>query len=282
MMRRKCEMIFIGGLIMRLRILGFVLLLVAASAAFAQDQKLTGEQIIEKHLEAVGGRAALAKIKSRIALGTVKKESEPEAQMAILSESPDRFVFFCAFRDYDLHMIYDGKKAALRPTMPRNVSHITDKYEDMISSGLMFNSISLYNLIANRSLVDLKPEAKGAKKIGGRQTYVVQVRTEKGPMKLYFDAETFMWVRTEYGKASVSSGLRETGGSTAALNQSNNAGGGETTVDFYTETSDFRDVDGVKLPFKFVQVVTYPLLVKSAVGTITGTITEYRQNEPID
>src|SRR5438552_14342184 len=102
--------IFFGGFIMRSRILGFVLLIIATSVAAAQDQKLTGEQIIERHLEAVGGRAAIAKIKSRIALGTIKKESEPEAQMAILSELPDRFVFFCAFRDYDLHMIYDGKK----------------------------------------------------------------------------------------------------------------------------------------------------------------------------
>jgi hypothetical protein len=264
------------------RISIFLLLFAAGVAATAQEQKLTGDEIIAKHLEAVGGQAALAKIKSRIAIGTIKKESEPEGDMVIMSEVPNRLSFFSRFRNFDLNMIYNGNDTIIRPVLPRNMADITNKYEDMISSGLMFNSISLYNLIGNGSVADLKPEAKGTKKLNGRQTYVVQVKTPKGPMKLYFDAENFMWLRTDYGKASVSSGLRETGGNAGALNNSNNQGGGETTVDFYIETSDFRDVDGIKLPFKFVQVVTYPILIKSSVGTITGTIREYRQNEPID
>jgi hypothetical protein len=53
-------------------------------------------------------------------------------------------------------------------------------------------------------------------------------------------------------------------------------------VDFYVETSDFREVDGVKLPFKFEQVVTYPILTQKRVGTLTGTIVEYRHNVEID
>jgi hypothetical protein len=254
----------------------------STGAATHQDQKLSGEQIIQKHLDAVGGREALAKLKSRIAIGTVRKEDEPDSQMVIMSEAPNRVSAFYALRDYDLFMIYDGSKAIIRPVMPKNVSTITDKYVEILGSGLMFNSISLYSLMTAGEITGLSPEAKGMKKVGGRQAYVVQVKTPKGPMRLYFDAENFMWVRTDYGKASVSAGLRETGGNRAVLNQMKNEGGSETTVDFYIETSDFRDVDGVKLPFKFVQVLTSPILRKSAVGTITGTIREYRHNEPID
>lgn len=266
-------------------ILAFHLLCVlflGSSAATAQDQKLTGEQIIQKHLEAIGGKDALAKLKSRIAIGTVRKEDEPDGQMVIMSEAPNRISAFYALRDYDLFMIYDGRKAIIRPVLPKNSAPITDKYVAMLGSGLMFNSISLYNLLASGDVSRLSPEAKGLKKVGGRQAYVVQVTIKKDSMKLYFDAENFMWVRTDYGRASASAGLRDTGGSLAALNQSNNQGGGETIVDFYIETSDFRNVGGVKLPFKFVQVLTSPILRKSAVGTITGTIREYRHNEPID
>lgn len=259
--------------------LAFIL---AGSAAAGQDQTLTGAQIIEKHLAAVGGREKLATLKTRIAIGTVKKEAEADARMLILSEAPNRVTAFYALRDYDLFMIYDGSKAIIRPVMPKNVATITDKYVEILASGLMFNSISLYNLVTAGEVSALSPEAKGMKKVGGRQAYVVQVKVKKETMRLYFDAETYMWVRTDYGKASASAGLRDTGGSLAALNQSNNQGGGETTVDFFIETSDFRDVDGVKLPFKFVQVLTYPILLKSAVGTVTGTIREYRHNEPID
>ena len=248
-----------------------------AGATFGQDQKLTGDEIVEKHLQAIGGRAAMAKFKTRIALGTIRKEDEPEGQMAVLSESPNRLSAFYGFRDYDLHMIYDGSKAFVRPTLPRNVSNLIDKYQEMLASGFMFNSISLYNLITASSPGELKFESKGIKKVGGKPAYVVQVKPRKGSSaKLYFDADNFMWVRTDYGSATVSKQMG------TFTNDVVNQGGAEATVDFYIETSDFRDVDGVKLPFRFEQVITSPILRQKAFGTIVGTIREYRHNEVID
>jgi hypothetical protein len=249
----------------------------AATVAYGQDQKLTADQIIEKHLQAIGGRQALAKFKSRVAIGTIKKENDPEGQMAVMSEAPNRLSVFYGFRDYDLHLIYDGSKAFIRPALPREVSNITDKFQEILASGLMFNGISLYNLIANSAAGELKFETKGMKKVSGKQAYVIQLKPQKGSAaRLYFDAENFMWVRTDFGSASVS---RQMGTFT---NDVVNQGGGETTVDFFIETSDFREVDGVKLPFRFEQVMTSPILRQKAVGTIVGTIREYRHNEGVD
>jgi hypothetical protein len=53
-------------------------------------------------------------------------------------------------------------------------------------------------------------------------------------------------------------------------------------VDFYIETSDFREVDGLKLPFKFVQAVLYPILKQCPVGVITGIVPEHKHNIEID
>lgn len=240
------------------------------------DNKLTGEEIISKHLEAVGGRDRLARFKTRVAVGTVIKENEPEGRLAVMSEAPNRISVFYGLRDFDLRMVYDGSRAFLRPTPGRQYANITDKYQKILASGLMFNSMSLYNLIATQP-GEVKFTAKGMKKAGGRQAYVVEVKPPKGSaMKLYFDAENFMWLRSEYGSASVS---KELG---AFTNDVLNQGGSEITVDFYIETSDFRDVDGVKLPFKFVQVVTSPILRQRAVGTISGAIREYIHNGDID
>ena len=250
---------------------------VAAAASGDDEKKLTGDEIIAKHLAAVGGREALARLKTRIALGTIKKESEPEGRMAIMSEAPNRVSAYYNFRDLDLRMIYDGDKAFIRPILPRNLQEIGDKYHDMLASGLMFNQMSLYNLIAAGAPGEWKIEAKGMKKIDGRQAYVVQLKPKKGDaMKLYFDAETFMWVRTDYGRASLS---KEMG---AFTNDVVNQGGSEVTVDFYIETSDFRDVDGVKLPFRFEQVMTAPILKQQSVGTIVGIVREYQHNVKID
>lgn len=258
------------------RISVFLLLFATAVATIAQEQKLTGDDIIEKHLAAIGGREALTKIKTRVAIGTVRKEDEPEAQFALMSEAPNRVSAVYIFRDYDLKIIYDSKSPHIVPSMARQYSPITAKFEEIAASGLMFNQMSLYNLLMAPDS-GAKFETAGTKKISGKLAYVVSVKPSKGSaMKMYFDAESFMWVRTDYGKVSFSRELR--GFTNDVVNQA----GSEITIDFYIETSDFRDVDGVKLPFKFEQVMTSPILRQKSVGTITGTIREYQHNIPID
>lgn len=253
----------------------------AASARAADDEKkMTGEEIVAKHLEAVGGREAIAKFKTRVAVGTVAKEDEPAARFAVMSEAPNRLSVFYGFRDYDARLVFDGTRASVRPTFARQLGALTEKYEEILASGLMFNQMSLYNLLTTSAPGELKLEAKGTKKVKGRQAYVVQVKPKKGSaMRLYFDAENFMWVRTDYGKTALRNDLSR---SSANINDINNQAGSEQTFDFYIETSDFRDVDGVKLPFKFEQLMTAPLLQQRIVGTVTGTVSEYQHNGKID
>ena len=250
----------------------------SAQAESSNDaRKLTGDEIISRHLDAAGGKEALSKFTSRVAIGTVKKENEPDGEMVIMSEAPNLVSAYYGFRDLEFRMIFDGKKAFLRPVFPRQAARIADKYLEMMASGLMFNNMSVYNLLTKSEPGTLKFEAKGSKKVQGRPAHVVEVKYTKGSsMKLYLDAETFMWVRTDYGRTSLS---KEMG---AFTNDVVNQAGNEVTIDFYIETSDFRNVDGVKLPFKIEQVMTSPILRQKSVGTIVGTIREYKHNIPID
>ena len=238
---------------------------------------MTGDEIINKHLEAIGGKGTISKIQSRIAIGTVKKENEPEAQMAIVSESPNRVSAVFVFTKYDWQLTYDGTKSFVRPMLPRDLSAIQDKYDELLASGLMFNNISLYNALIYQEASGAKFEAKGMKKIRGNQTYVVEMKRPKVPStKLFFDANTFMWVRTEYGKVYISKPMG------AFTNENIPRAEDDLNIDFFFETSDFREVNGIKLPFKFEQVVTYPIIQQKKVGILAGTIKEYRHNEKID
>src|SRR5215211_5676519 len=58
------------------------LLLVPALSGVASGQALTADQIIEKHLTALGGRDALATITSRRATGTVSATSSMAPPLA--------------------------------------------------------------------------------------------------------------------------------------------------------------------------------------------------------
>jgi hypothetical protein len=254
-----------------------VLVLQVAASRPDDKQAPTGPDIVNKHLEAVGGKAALSKLKTRVAIGSVRKENETDANLAIMSEAPNRVSAMYVFKDYTWQLTYDGSKSLFRPMVSKEASIVEAKQREMVATGAMFNSLSLYNILSQNGPDEPKFEAKGTKKVKGRLAYAVDLKRAKLPtLRLYFDAETYMWVRTDFGSVSYTKGMG------SFSNDITQHGEDQTDVDFYFETSDFREVDGVKLPFKFEQVVAFPIIRQKKAGTIVGTIKEYRHNVPID
>ena len=251
----------------------FALLVLAVSGTARDDkQELSGLEIVNKHIEALGGKKVLSKFQSRVAIGTARKDNDPAVPVAIMSEK-DRLSAVYQFEGYNWYLIFDGSKSSVRPILAKAAAPIMHKYEDMLASGTLFNDISLFNTINRGEFDQIQFEAKGMKKVKGKQAYVVDMKPEKGQkLRLYFDAESFLWVRTDYGSVQIT---RELGPMTGNKDQ-------ETTFDFYVETSDFKEVDGTKLPFRFEMVVTAPILKQRSVGTIVTTINEYRHNIAID
>jgi hypothetical protein len=254
-------------------LLSFLTLSVSSTSA-DEKEKLSGAEIINKHVAAIGGKAALAKLKSRVAIGTAKKDNDFSIPVAVMSE-PNRLSAVYQFQGYNWYLVYDGNKPSVRPVMTQAATPIMHKYEEMLTTGTLFNDISLFNVLYQSGSDQLKFEAKGTKKINGRQAHVVEMTGKGQVLRLYFDAENFMWLRTDYGSVQVT---RQLGTFTNAVTNKDQ----ETSFDFYVETSDFKDVDGVKLPYKFEMVATAPILKQKSVGTIVTTINEYRHNVAID
>ena len=256
-----------------LSVFSLILVLTLFGAAKTGDDKdkLSASEIVNKHIEAMGGRKALSKFQSRVAIGIARKDNDTAVPVAIMSE-PNRLSAVYQFEGYNWYLIFDGNKPIMRPVLTKAAAPIMQKYEEMLATGTLFNDISLFNVLNRGESDQLKFEAKGMKKVKGRQSYVVDMKSAKGQnSRLYFDAENFMWVRTDYGTVQITKQLGHL-----------DAGDQETTFDFYVETSDFKEVDGVKLPFKFEIVATAPILKQRSVGTIAATISEYRNNITID
>jgi len=265
---------------MRLPAISFSIILLLASAAGVPARidkpTLTGAEIVSKHLEAVGGKEALTKIKSRIAIGTARKEEDAAVPMAIVSEAPNRVSAIYQFVDFNWQMSYDGGKPIFRPVLTRANAPVMLKYQDMLSTGTMFNGISVYNVLLAGEGDGVKFEAKGTKKLRGRLVYLVDMKRPKSEaVRLSFDTETFMWVRSDYGNVRLSKEMGQFTNRSESKDQ-------ETTYDFYVETSEFKEVDGVKLPYKIEITAVAPILKHKNVGTIIATINEYRHNVAID
>ncbi len=233
-----------------------LILLIVPAVRLAADEKpqMTGAEIVNKHIQAVGGKEALGRIKSRVAIGVARKDSDAAVPVAIMSEAPNRVSAIYQFQGFNWQLTYDGEKAIFRPTIARAYGVVAHKYEEMLATGTIFNGVSLFNALLAGESDGVKLEAKGIKKVRNRPAYVVEMKQNKGQsLRLFFDTETFMWVRSEYGSVRVT---KDMGTFTNEVTSKDE----ESTIDFFVETSDFREVDGLKLPFKLEIVATKPIL----------------------
>jgi len=97
-------------------------------------------------------------------------------------------------------------------------------------------------------------ELAGKEKVGDRDAYVLIGKPKAGPViRYYIDAETYLPIRSVMKILVPQLG---------------------TEVEQTQETSDFREVDGVKVPFR--------IKTTSSLQTILVTITQVEQNKQID
>jgi len=210
-------------------------------------QTPTIDQILDKYITAAGGRAALEKITSATAKGTLQiPDVNISGTIELYQKAPDK-----ALTVVDLAGVgrqregYDG----------------TTGWADDPQNGLR-QKTGAELADAKRSAVfgrELKMKAiyptltvKGHAQVDGRDALFVEaVPADGAPLKLYFDAESGLLVRQSSTRQTVEGAL-------------------EVEVTY----ADFRDVDGVKRAFTIRQA--------TAMFTATIQLTELKQNVPID
>ena len=217
----------------------------------------TADEVIEKHIAASGGRAAYGKITSRTAAGTITVTTpigDLSGNIEVFSKKPNKSRTLIKL---DLTAVgagqmtsdqrFDGTTGYVMDTLQGDRTIEGSQLEAM-KNGSFPSPLLTYKEMGATLTMDERA------KVGGKDAYVLKMTPKAGPsIRLFIDADSFMLVRT-----AVTLNVPQLGGDI------------EQVVDF----SDFRDVDGIKIPF--VTKSTNPA------QTVTATMMSVKHNTDLD
>lgn len=248
---------------------GLVLLLLAAVfAAHAEDEKITPEELISRHLESVGSAEARQRLLSRtyvgdgiwrVVVGGVGEVSGPVIFASSRDTSDLRFDSGGSQSFYGERFRFDGKKTFVKRAFRDEYSVLGQfirRNSHILGEGLLGGTASLSWALEDVAARRAKVKYLGLKSIDGRSLHRLDYRPRRrrGNLKieLYFDPETYRHVRTEY-RESFPIGLgagRDPARLTVPGAPSDPAIGQvqESKVSLIETFDNFQPADGIMLP----------------------------------
>ena len=205
----------------------------------------TVDQVLDKYVQALGGKASIEKLTSRVSKGTFEAPGI-EGSVEIYAKAPNKTASMVDVPAFgQVRQAFDGSvgwvdnpQAGLREMSGQELSTTKRGAE-------FYQVIKLQQLYPKMTL-------KGAQKLGAREAYMIEADPGDGSLRrMYFDTQTGLLVRSEIERDTPQ---------------------GRATFD--SELEDYKEVDGVKVPFTLRQSTpTLSFVIK---------LTEVRHNVPID
>ena len=234
------------------RCLAVVVVLAWAHTASAQ----TADEIIEKSIAAMGGRAALEKVKTRVMTGAISLRTpvgDVAGTIEVTNVAPNKTrtlinvdLTSLGAGPMRLDQRFDGTNGYVLDSLQGDRPMAGDQLASMRAS-------SFPHIFLNYKAMGISVKLTGKEKVGTRDAFVLLLEPSSGPTTRQFvDAENYLPVR-----AITKLTLPQVG----ELEQA-------------SDVSDFRDVDGVKVPFK--------VEVSSPVQAFTVVLSKVEQNVPVD
>ena len=217
----------------------------------------TADEIVEKYLSAIGGRAALAKIKSRHATGTAAFSSpagDLPGTIEVFAQPPNKSrtllkldLSLAGMGTATVDQRFDGESGYVMDSLQGNRDITGNQLENLKNA--MFPSPFLDYKERGATVEFVRKE-----QVGGRDTFVLLLKPKVGStLQCFIDAESSLIVKT-----IVVVNIPQAGGD----------------VQQTTEFLDYRDQDGIKIPFE--------LRNSSAVQAYTIKLTKAEHNVDLD
>lgn len=219
-----------------------------AQADSAKAAKPTADQIIDNYIAAIGGKAAIEKVTSRVAKGTVEVVGlEEKGTIEVYGQAPNKMCTILKVPGVGVRAWgYNGTMGWAFNPESGQMEDRTGK--DLAAAKVEADFYQPLKLKEHYSKLSVKGVEKIQYREGPRQTYVIEATNGSGEVeKLYFDTTSGLLLRHDTWEDKLS--IR----------------------DFFL---DYTDVDGVKVPFTNRQAEGQNVLILR--------FTEVKQNVPIE
>ncbi|PYS88651.1 MAG: hypothetical protein DMF62_09160 [Acidobacteria bacterium] len=219
-------------------------------------QELKAEEIVAKHLASIGKADVRALVSNRVVTGLSQFTSKlPETKgggKAVIVSDKENLYFMISLnsKEYPNDKVGFFKDKVSLPFVTAGArsplgAFIAD-HKKLLDNGLFLGSMTERWVLLNPHYYGGKIKNAGSKEINGRKAYCIQFFPSDGGsteffIRLYFDAETFYHLRTEYHH--VISPRQDTFG---VLGRQ--AG---TILDLVEYYGDFQTVEGLTLPYSY-------------------------------
>jgi outer membrane lipoprotein-sorting protein len=187
------------------------------------------EKMLARYVDAVGGTGPLARLNGFVATGTYMgfETSDQEVPMELFTRAPDQRAMIVETGATDLMMIHNGKNAwRYQPDTPIPLIELTG----WSLTGSRVDTMAFFPTTLTKAFAQWQV---GYADIDGESVEVARgMNPGQSPVNLHFDKSGLLkrlvrWTQTAAGPVPVQ-------------------------IDY----SDYRDVDGVKIPFEWVQTWT--------------------------
>jgi hypothetical protein len=198
----------------------------------------TAETVLNQYIEATGGKAAYEKLKNRVATGTIEiPAANIKGKMNVTEAAPNKVRFFADLGPLgELKKVTDGKNAWEFSTVQGEREITGEEKDAFLRESDFYQELRWKELYA-------KVECVAMEDVDGKPAYKIVLTPNSGkPTTQYYDKASHLLVK----QTQITAGPM-----------------GEVSVDEYG--SDYKAVDGVRMPF----TITQTMLTQKIVLTIT-------------
>lgn len=218
--------------------------------AFPQELPLTADQIVEKHVEAIGGIRKLSAIHTLVVTGKASILGQTEAPLLIQVMRPNRMRLEMTYQGKKVVQAFDGTTAwTINPLVDPEPRESTDDDTRAAQESSDFIGGNLVDYKSKGNTIELVDREK----MDGIAVYKLKITKKGGSVEYdYLDAKSFLPVKTEGKRIQF----------------------GQQIL-YESRIANYKPVEGVLMPFSMKQLVNGRLAMEI-------TIEKMDANVPVD